>query len=143
MTLEAVASRQIQASYQQLVKPKVLAGYLLEDTFLLLDKQAIEPLHDSQMLLASAGATAELRIITDISMSNTFCKTTRERLEEKIRLIIGHSPDLVSDILNPIIKAIEDLIEYVLSPIKYVVDLTKTTIDNSFYALNSSLVEGL
>jgi len=140
MSFEAIASRQIQASSQQLLKPKVLAEYLLEDTFLLLDKQSIEPLHESKMLLASAAATAELEIITDVSMSNTFCSITRKRLEEKIRLIIGHSPDIVDDILKPIIKAIEDLIEFVVEPIGNVVDTIKTEVRGGFSYIRNVVV---
>lgn len=141
MSLNGLIDNQIKQSGNSLKQVSEIAGYLVGDALLRIDSMGIEPVYETDFALLSASTMVEQATSTQITDSEIFLNSTTERIREDAHKIVGHSPDIISDIADAIAKPVKDIIDGALKPIQDtiggIIKSAQSAVDNGVKMIKS------
>lgn len=136
MSLNGLIDNQIKQSGKPQKQVSKVADLLIGDALLRIDSLGVEPVYETDFALLSASTMVEQASLTEITDSEIFLNTTTMRIREEAHKIVGHSPDIISDIGDAIVKPVKEIIDAALRPIQ---DTIKSIINSAQSAIDDGI----
>lgn len=117
LSYTSLVNRKLLKASQPIDFVKTTAAALIEDAYIKIEKQSLDPLGRVELSLNRAVTPIEFQASCLLTEVNSYTSLTTPKAIEQIRKAIGYSPDIVSDIVKKIQAPVKGIIEAALVPI--------------------------